>query len=59
MARQKIENRNIRKLTRIGNGNSICLTLPIEYVRELGWKDKQKVVVAKHGKKLIIEDWKS
>ncbi len=37
---------------------SISLTLPIEYVRELGWKDKQKVVVSKRGKKLVIEDWK-
>ncbi len=37
---------------------SISLTLPIEYIRELGWKDKQKVVVSKRGTKLIIEDWK-
>jgi antitoxin component of MazEF toxin-antitoxin module len=58
MARQKIADSNIRKLTRTGGGKSIGLTLPIEYVRELGWKDRQKVVVKKQGQKLVIEDWK-
>ncbi|MCR4325291.1 MAG: hypothetical protein NUV59_00605 [Patescibacteria group bacterium] len=58
MARRKLESRNIRKLTRTGTGRSISLTLPIEYVRALRWQDRQKVVVRKSGKKLIIEDWK-
>lgn len=35
MARRKIEEQNIRKLTKIGRG-SVGLTLPIELVRELG-----------------------
>jgi len=50
-------NKNIRKLTKLG-GKSIGLTLPIEIVRELKWKERQKVVVKKIGRKLIIEDWK-
>ncbi len=58
MARQKIEDSNIRKLTRTGGGKSIGVTLPIEYIRELGWKDRQKVVVKKQGQKLVIEDWR-
>ncbi|MBP9843113.1 MAG: hypothetical protein KBC62_03850 [Candidatus Pacebacteria bacterium] len=58
MARQKIGESNIRKLTRTGGGKSIGVTLPIEYIRELGWKDRQKVVVKKQGQKLVIEDWK-
>ncbi len=33
-----------RKLTKVG-GKSIGLTLPIELVRELGWREKQRVVV--------------
>jgi len=57
MARQKLEERNIRKLTKIGR-QSIAVTLPIEIVRELKWRERQKVVVKKSGKKLIIEDWK-
>jgi len=32
-------------------------TLPIEIINELGWKEHQKVVVKKSGKKIIIEDW--
>ncbi|MEZ4156958.1 MAG: hypothetical protein R3B52_03285 [Candidatus Paceibacterota bacterium] len=58
MARRKIEERNVRKLTRTGRGASISLTLPIEFIRDLKWKDKQKVVVKKQGKRIIIEDWK-
>ncbi len=57
MARRSLKERNIRKLTRTGRGKSISLTLPIEMVRELGWKDRQKVVVKKSGKKIIITDW--
>ena len=57
MARRKLENKNIRKLTRIGN-KSVGLTLPIEIVRKLKWRIKQKVVVKKQGKKITIIDWK-
>ena len=57
MARRKLENKNIRKLTRIGN-KSIGLTLPIDIARALKWRVKQKVVVKKRGKSIIIKDWK-
>jgi antitoxin component of MazEF toxin-antitoxin module len=36
----------------------MAVTLPIELMRELKWREKQKVVVTKRGNKLIIEDWK-
>jgi len=58
MARRKMQDRNIRKLTRTGGGATISVALPIEYIRELGWREKQKVVVKKIGSKLIIADWK-
>jgi hypothetical protein len=58
MARRKLSERNIRKLTRTGGGKSISVTLPIELVRELKWKDRQKVVVTKRGSALTIKDWK-
>jgi len=54
--RRKLENKNVRKLSRIGD-HSIGLTLPIDIVRALRWREKQKVVVKKRGKKIIIEDW--
>jgi len=58
MARKKLDERDVRKLTRTGGGKSISVTLPIEHIRELRWRDKQKVTVRKSGSKIIIEDWK-
>jgi hypothetical protein len=58
MARRKLEDRSIRKLTRTGGGKSISVTLPIEIVRKLAWRDKQKVVVTKLGNGILITDWK-
>ena len=57
MPTRKLEDKNIRKLTKVGK-HSISVTLPIEIVREFGWREKQKVVVKKRGKNLIISDWK-
>jgi len=57
MSRRKLEDKNVRKLTRIGN-KSIGLTLPIDIVRDLKWKEKQKVVVKKRGKNIVLSDWK-
>jgi antitoxin component of MazEF toxin-antitoxin module len=54
----KLKDKNIRKLTRMGGGRSIGLTLPIEIVNKLKWRERQKVRVKLSGKKIIIEDWK-
>ena len=56
MGRRRINKRNVRKLSKVG-GASIAVTLPIEFVRALGWREKQKVVVSKKGKTIIIKDW--
>ncbi len=58
MSRKKLEDREIRKLTRTGGGQSISVTLPIDQVRLLKWRDKQKVTIKRVGQKLVIEDWK-
>ncbi|MDO9230958.1 MAG: AbrB/MazE/SpoVT family DNA-binding domain-containing protein [bacterium] len=59
MPTRKIEEKNVRKLTRMGRaGSSLGMTIPKEIVQELGWRERQKVVVKKLGNKLIIEDWK-
>jgi len=58
MARRKLSERNIRKLTKMGAGRSLGLTLPIEIVRELKLRERQKVTVKLRGKKIVIEDWK-
>ena len=59
MPRRKLEEKNVRKLTRSGRaGASLGLTIPKELVTALGWRERQKVVVKKSGKKLVVEDWK-
>ncbi|MFA5966893.1 MAG: hypothetical protein WC805_00030 [Patescibacteria group bacterium] len=55
---RKIEERNIRKITKVAGGASFGITLPIELFRALGWRERQKVVVKKKGYSLIISDWK-
>jgi bifunctional DNA-binding transcriptional regulator/antitoxin component of YhaV-PrlF toxin-antitoxin module len=57
MARKKLEERNIRKLTKVGQ-KSIAVTLPIEIVRELGWREKQKVIVKRVRGGVEIKDWR-
>jgi hypothetical protein len=58
MANKKSTEKDIRKLTKSGNG-SIGLTLPIEVVRELGWREKQRVVVKRVAGGLNIRDYRS
>lgn len=53
-----MENKNIRKISKVGGGKSFSVIIPIEMIRELKWREKQKVVFRKSGKKIIIEDWK-
>jgi len=57
MTRRKNINENVRKISRAGK-SSLYVTIPIDIVRELKWREKQKVVVKKKGKTIVIEDWK-
>ncbi|HRY82713.1 MAG TPA: AbrB/MazE/SpoVT family DNA-binding domain-containing protein [Candidatus Moranbacteria bacterium] len=58
MANKKSTERNIRKLTKAGK-KSIAVTLPIEIIRELGWKERQKVKVTRIKGGLVIRDYRS
>lgn len=59
MGRRKLQEKNIRKLTRMGRaGASLGLTIPKEITTRLGWKERQKVRVKVSRKRLIISDWK-
>jgi len=42
MATKKSGEKNTRKLTRMGGGRILGLTLPIEMVKKLKWKERQK-----------------
>jgi len=55
MARRKLGDKSTRKILK--NGDSYAVTIPIEIMRELKWREKQKVVVKKRGKSIIIKDW--
>lgn len=57
MASRKTEKRNIRSLTKIA-GKSFGITFPIDLIRKLGWRERQKLTVTPKGKKLIVKDWK-
>ncbi len=57
MPTQKLINKNIRKLTKVGKG-SIAVTIPKDFLAGLGWKEKQKVVVVKVRGGLLVKDWK-
>ncbi|MBN2697383.1 MAG: AbrB/MazE/SpoVT family DNA-binding domain-containing protein [Bacteroidales bacterium] len=53
MARRSSAERNVRSITKLGS-KSFAVTIPIEYVRELGWKEKQKVNVRISRGKIIV-----
>jgi hypothetical protein len=57
MGDRKAGKRNVRSLTRVAK-TSFGLTLPIELIRALGWRPRQKLTVKRKGSKLILKDWK-
>ena len=57
MARRKLKNKNTRNIQK--SGGTYYITIPIEIVRNLSWRERQKVEVKQFGKdKIIITDWK-
>ena len=57
MTRRKLEQTNIRSLTKVASGSSYALTIPIEYIRKLKWRNKQKLEVKIYQDRIIIRDW--
>ncbi|MEA3272594.1 MAG: AbrB/MazE/SpoVT family DNA-binding domain-containing protein [Patescibacteria group bacterium] len=47
---------DIRKIVKNGR-NSYYINIPKELMKELRWKEKQKLVVKKHGKGVLVVDW--
>ena len=48
---------NIRKITKTGSG-SYYIIVPKEMIKELGWKERQKVILKRIGKDIKISDFK-
>jgi len=57
MGARKSGEQEIRSLTQNRTG-TYQISLPIQLVRDLGWRERQKVTVKRSGDKLVIEDWK-
>lgn len=57
MSTRKTKDNNIRKLTRVGR-SSLSVIIPAEIVQEFKLRERQRVVVKKSGKKIVIGDWK-
>jgi hypothetical protein len=55
MARRKIGKENMRNIQR--SSGSYHVSIPIGLMRTLRWRERQKVVVCKRGKGLVIRDW--
>jgi len=55
MSRQKVHEEEIRKIQ--SSNGSYIISLPIGGVRELKWREGQKVVVKKRGKGFVVVDW--
>lgn len=57
MTRRKTEDNYIRSLTKIASGSSYGITIPMEYIKKLKWKSKQKLEVKLNRDRIIIRDW--
>lgn len=55
--RRKETKTHIRRLQKMG-AYTYYVTIPKKAIDELGWREKQKVVVRRAGKRFIVEDWK-
>ncbi|MBI2631157.1 AbrB/MazE/SpoVT family DNA-binding domain-containing protein [Candidatus Nomurabacteria bacterium] len=56
MSDKKWSQRNMRKITK--SGSSLNVSIPVEIIKKLGWREKQKVVVKKIHGGVQIKDWK-
>lgn len=57
MGRRKIGDEKVRSIQK-SNG-SYLVSIPIELMRQLGWREHQRITITRYGKnKLIVEDYK-
>jgi antitoxin component of MazEF toxin-antitoxin module len=47
----------VRKVVRQGK-RSLSINIPADIVDELGIRERQKLVIQRSGKKIVIKDWK-
>ena len=49
--------KEIRKIAKIAK-RSYGVVIPKEFIKKLGWKERQKIVLKLQRKKITISDWK-
>jgi len=49
--------KHVRKLNKTAK-RSYSVVIPMEFVKELGWRERQRLSLKRSGKKIIIEDYK-
>ena len=57
MANRSFDERNVRTLSRSASG-SYYITVPIEYIKSLKWRERQKLMVELTKDGIQIVDWK-
>ena len=58
MAKKRIiSDTRTHKLT-VSGGKSYVVVLPVEFVRHLGWRERQKLDITLDGETIVIKDWK-
>jgi hypothetical protein len=55
MANRSINERNVRSLMR-NKGGTYLLSLPIEFVKNVKWKEKQKLTITVKGKSIVVRN---
>ena len=50
---------SIRKLTKVGSGNSLAVIIPASVVRSLGWRERQRVIVKRVPRGISVIDAKT
>ena len=55
--KRTLGNTRTHKLTKVG-GKSYSVTIPVEFIRHLNWRERQKLDVTLKGEQLVIKDWK-
>lgn len=54
----KLKDKNVRKITRVG-GTSLAVTIPVEIIKDLNWREKQRIVVKRIKGGLVIRDFRN
>jgi bifunctional DNA-binding transcriptional regulator/antitoxin component of YhaV-PrlF toxin-antitoxin module len=47
---------NIRKLTRVGRSKSLAVVIPAHILRDLKWRERQRLIVKRMPRGILIRD---